>query len=153
MIVSTFTKSNYCFSQASSSSPTLPAPAPNQPFSTSPPDFLGWDATVNIPLQIRQDNITTPYSIEFWTNATKQMEIDGTTGDVGIGASPLSPFKQNVDNDINLNSSAWGHGYWIDTKLILSTPVIENSLVGENSGNTSGIEFSFLLSQTNYSTI
>lgn len=57
------------------------------------------------------------------------MIIDGPNGDVGIGIAPLSPYKLNVDNDINLNSSAWSHGYWIGAKLILSTPGIRNTLV------------------------
>lgn len=135
LIAAISTNSNYCLGQATSSDPLRPAPAPNQPFSTSPADYLGWDATVTIPLEIRQKNTTSPQPIEFYTSNLIRMIIDGPNGDVGIGIAPLSPYKLNVDNDINLNSSAWSHGYWIGAKLILSTPGIRNTLVGENSGN------------------
>ncbi len=127
MVITFITCTNYCVGQASSSSPIQPAPAPNQPFSSSPPDFLGWDATVTIPLQIRQDNISTPYSIEFWTNAVMQMEIDGATGNVGMGTAPLSPFKLTVNNDINIASNVLNHGYHIGGSLLLSSPGTEYS--------------------------
>ena len=40
-----------------------------------------------------------------------------------------------LENDINLNSSAWAHGYLINKKFILSTPGTRNTLVGINAGN------------------
>lgn len=97
-------------------------------------DYLGWNNITAQALEIRQDNITTPYSIEFWTNATKQMEIDGATGNVGMGASPVSTQKLNVNNDINLSTSALNHGYHIGGSLLLSSPGTENLLLGFNSG-------------------
>jgi hypothetical protein len=111
----------------------------NTPVSLAPPDYIGWNSSVNIPLDIRHDG---PFPINFYTNfssfTTPRMTIDGVTGNVGMGTPPLVGvfnYKLTVDNDINLATSAWLHGYWINKKLILSIPGTQNTLVGEGAGN------------------
>ena len=72
-------------------------------------DYLGWDAGTGIPLQIRTDNVTIPYSIEFWTNGATQMVIDGNTGNVGIGNAVTTnpPYKLTVEKDINIKNEVY----------------------------------------------
>lgn len=76
---------NSVFGQATSGFTT--AGTANRPVSTNPPDFLGWDNTVTIPLEIRHDNDDV---IQFWINGDYRARIGNSSEFsliVGDGAS------------------------------------------------------------------
>jgi len=65
-------------------------------------NYVGWANTVNVPLNIRQNNITNPQPINFWTNNAQRMTILGN-GFVGIGTTPNNTIQ--VRNLINFDNA------------------------------------------------
>jgi len=66
---------NCCTNAYSQSSSTGNIGIPNRPVATSPLDYLGWDGTVGYPLQIRTNNVSHPYPINFYTDSIFRMTI------------------------------------------------------------------------------
>jgi hypothetical protein len=76
---------NQCYGQISTLS--------NTPVGT-PPEYVGWDATATIPLEIRHNHTTTPQAINFFTNNTFRMTLTGANGFLGIGSTITTPSFQ-----------------------------------------------------------
>ena len=70
-------------------------------------DYVGWDGTTTIPLDIRHNNTANPQNIDFYTDSTFQMTILGNNvynnGFVGVGLS-LPRLKLEVNNNIGVIS-------------------------------------------------
>lgn len=125
LIVGTHINFNKVFCQATSGYST--ATNPNRPVATSPPDYLGWDATVTIPLEIRHD---ADKEIQFWTNGGYRARIGNSTEfglSVGDFFNSTSPDYINNNIDINCTYSAPAtEGYRFGGELILSEPNYTN---------------------------
>src|SRR5436190_14411858 len=95
---------NNCFSQATSSDPAQPATAPNEPFSSF--DYLGWDNSVTIPLEIKTENT---YPINFYTDYATSPALRMTilaNGKVAVNNTTVATNSRlEVNNDVNLTSS------------------------------------------------
>ena len=94
--------------------------------------YVGWNSSTAIPLEIRTNNTLAPQPIEFYTANALRMTI-GTAGTVGILTTPGTNGLL-VNNSIDLLSSAFGEGYKIGNKLLLSKPGTNNTFLGENAG-------------------
>ncbi len=64
-------------------------------FATFPAWYIGWDNLSTIPLDIQQNNTTTPANINFWTNGTQKMTVVGSSGvtDSYVGIGTVSPWN------------------------------------------------------------
>jgi hypothetical protein len=102
-------------------------------------NFVGWDNSVTIPLQIRQDHISPAFSIEFWTNQIHQMELDGASGNLGIGNSVIAnpQYKLTVENNIDIEGGFGGpatEGMLFNGSYVLTAPWLDNIFVGIDAG-------------------
>ncbi|MBL7914902.1 MAG: hypothetical protein JNL49_07640 [Bacteroidia bacterium] len=105
-------------------------------------EFVGWDGSMTIPLDIRHNNTTNPQNIDFYTDSTFQMTILGNNvynnGFVGVGLS-LPRLKFEVNNNIGVIPQTWEEGYFIDSFAVLRVwpqPLagLQNLFVGIGAG-------------------
>lgn len=66
-------------------------------------NYVGWDNSVAVPLEIRTNNTTTPQPIDFYTSSMPWMTLD-VSGNLGISQTfPFAPQNQlhiNGDNSV-----------------------------------------------------
>lgn len=127
ILLYTFNINQKLYAQATSAGAAF---TPNQP-NTAGVDYLGWDNTVTVPLEIRHDN--PGYSITFHTNGAPQMTIDGTTGFVGVGTT-LFLERLSVNGNIHLTNQTSTINLNSGNQVFIANPIPGNIFMGINAG-------------------
>ncbi len=111
---------------AQSTSATFNVIIPNRP-NIAGNDYVGWDNTVNVPLEIRHN---ANQSIIFYTTGIQRATILGN-GRVGIGINnPL--WQLDVADEINISQPR--NYYMIGGETVLHNAGTENIFTGVNCG-------------------
>jgi hypothetical protein len=107
---------------------------------TSPTaDYFGGNGSSSADLSLKCIN---SYNMNFYTGNNHYMTIDGTDGKVGIGTTTTvrvnPPYRLTVNDDIDVRPTATnnvGQGYRINGNLFMSSPYVQNTMIGLNTGN------------------
>ena len=101
--------------------------------------YVGWDNTTTFPLNIKQNETSSPQNIQFWTNGTQKMTLVGSSGatDGFLGLNITSPnYLLHLSNPSG--STAVFEQFTNGTTGTASTDGLK---IGLNSSNAAEIHF------------